>query len=103
VHDIEEERIRSEHNLTNITKAHEKINQEEKVSPYYQVWLILHYTFQLSLEGLLQYYIIFLSSIRSIEACYGRYKAESFHLFKGLPKFLFPLGWYFRIIFGILS
>lgn len=36
VHDIEEERIRSEHNLNNITKAHEKINQEEKVSPYYQ-------------------------------------------------------------------
>jgi hypothetical protein len=33
--------------------------------------------------------IIFLSSIRSIETCYGRYKTESFHLFKGLPKFLF--------------
>lgn len=42
MHDIEEERIRSEHNLNNITKAHEKINQEEKVSPYYQVWLIHH-------------------------------------------------------------
>ncbi|XP_069681870.1 SAGA-associated factor 29 isoform X1 [Periplaneta americana] len=36
VHDIEDERTRSEHNLNNITKAHEKINQEEKVSPYYQ-------------------------------------------------------------------
>jgi hypothetical protein len=47
--------------------------------------------------------IIFLSSIRSIETCYGRYKTESFHLFKGLPKFLFPFSWYFRIIFGILS
>jgi hypothetical protein len=47
--------------------------------------------------------IIFLSNIRSIETCYGRYKPESFHLFKGLPKFLFPLGWYFTIISGILS
>jgi hypothetical protein len=36
-----------------------------------------------------------LSSIRSIETCYGRYKTESFHLFKGFPKFLFPFGWYF--------
>jgi hypothetical protein len=43
VHDIEEERVRSEHNLNNITKAHEKINQEEKVSPYYQVQLIYDY------------------------------------------------------------
>jgi hypothetical protein len=47
--------------------------------------------------------IIFLSSIRSIETCYGRYKADSFHLFKGLPKVLFSFGCYFRIIFGILS
>jgi hypothetical protein len=48
--------------------------------------------------------IIFLSSIRSkIETCYGCYKTESFHLFKGLPKFIFPFGWYFWIIFGILS
>ena len=43
MHDIEEERVRSEHNLNNITKAHEKINQEDKVSPYYQVWLIYYY------------------------------------------------------------
>ena len=43
MHDIEEERVRSEHNLNNITKAHEKINQEEKVSPYYQVWFICDY------------------------------------------------------------
>lgn len=43
MHDIEEERVRSEHNLNNITKAHEKINQEDKVSPYYQVWLIYDY------------------------------------------------------------
>jgi hypothetical protein len=47
--------------------------------------------------------IVFLSSIRSIETCYGCYKTESFHLFKGLPKFLFRFGWYFRIIFWILS
>jgi hypothetical protein len=48
--------------------------------------------------------IIFLSSIiRSIETCYGCYKTESFHLFNGLPKFLFPFDWYFRIIVGILS
>jgi hypothetical protein len=43
-------------------------------------------------------YIIFLSNIRSIEDCYGRYKTEFFHLLNGLPKFLFRLGWYFRII-----
>ncbi|XP_067004021.1 SAGA-associated factor 29 isoform X2 [Anabrus simplex] len=36
VHEIQEERVRSEYNLNNITKAHEKISQEEKVSPYYQ-------------------------------------------------------------------
>jgi hypothetical protein len=42
--------------------------------------------------------IIFLSSIRSTETCYGRYKTESFHLFKGLPKFLFPFVWYFGIL-----
>jgi hypothetical protein len=47
--------------------------------------------------------IIFLSSIRSIETCYGCYKTESFHLFKGLRETLFPFDWYFRIIFGILS
>ncbi|KAJ8877270.1 hypothetical protein PR048_021724 [Dryococelus australis] len=44
VHKIEEERVRSEHNLNNITKAHEKINQEEKVSLYYQHKLKSLYT-----------------------------------------------------------
>jgi hypothetical protein len=29
-------------------------------------------------------FIIYLSSIRSVETCYGCYKTESFHLFKGL-------------------
>jgi hypothetical protein len=47
--------------------------------------------------------IIFLSSIRPLVTCYGNYKTESLHLFRGLPKFLFPFGWYFRIIFGILQ
>jgi hypothetical protein len=42
-------------------------------------------------------------SIRSIETCYGRYKTESFHLFKGIPKFLFPFGWYFRIASLVIS
>lgn len=37
VHQIDEERKRNEHNLGSIAKAHEKIHQEEKVSPYYQV------------------------------------------------------------------
>ncbi|XP_012258780.1 SAGA-associated factor 29 isoform X1 [Athalia rosae] len=36
VHEIEEERNRSEHNLNNITKAHDKITPDDKVSPYYQ-------------------------------------------------------------------
>ncbi|KAK7864284.1 hypothetical protein R5R35_009543 [Gryllus longicercus] len=44
VHDIEEKRKMSEHNLTNITKAHEKINQDEKVSPNYQQKLKSLYT-----------------------------------------------------------
>jgi hypothetical protein len=33
---------------------------------------------------LLKVIIIFLSSIRSIEICYGRYKTESFHIYKGI-------------------
>lgn len=36
VYEIEEERNRSEHNLNNITKAHDKITPDDKVSPYYQ-------------------------------------------------------------------
>jgi hypothetical protein len=35
-----------------------------------------------------------LHSIRSTETCYGRWKTESFHILKGLPKFIFPFGWY---------
>lgn len=37
VHDIHDERQRSEHNLNSIEKAHEKISAEERVSPHYQV------------------------------------------------------------------
>lgn len=36
VHEIEKERTRNEHTLNNITKTHDKITQEGKVSPYYQ-------------------------------------------------------------------
>lgn len=32
----QEERNRSEHNLTNISKTHERIQQEQKLSPYYK-------------------------------------------------------------------
>ncbi|KAK2589026.1 hypothetical protein KPH14_001869 [Odynerus spinipes] len=36
VHEIEAQRNRSEHNLNNIVKTHEKVTPEDKVSPYYQ-------------------------------------------------------------------
>lgn len=36
VHDIESQRSRSEHNLNNIVKTHEKVTPEDKVSSYYQ-------------------------------------------------------------------
>lgn len=36
VHEIETQRIRSEHNLNNIIKTYEKVTPEDKVSPYYQ-------------------------------------------------------------------
>ncbi|KAF7391160.1 hypothetical protein V1477_008791 [Vespula maculifrons] len=36
VHDIEAQRNRTEHNLNNIVKTHEKVTPEDKVSPYYQ-------------------------------------------------------------------
>ncbi|KAL2714069.1 hypothetical protein V1478_016626 [Vespula squamosa] len=36
VHDIEAQRTRTEHNLNNIVKTHEKVTPEDKVSPYYQ-------------------------------------------------------------------
>lgn len=44
VHDIHEERQRSEHNLNSIEKAHEKISAEERVSPHYQQQLKNLYT-----------------------------------------------------------
>lgn len=36
VHEIETQRARSEHNLTNVIKTHEKVTPDDKVSPYYQ-------------------------------------------------------------------
>lgn len=36
VHEIESQRVRSEHNLNNIIKTHDKVTPEDKVSPYYQ-------------------------------------------------------------------
>lgn len=36
VHEIETQRNRSEQNLNNIVKTHEKVTPEDKVSPYYQ-------------------------------------------------------------------
>jgi hypothetical protein len=68
-----------------------------------QVLLVVCYIHVLLYNAAQLFIIIFLSSIRSIETCYGCYKTEFFHIFKGLPTFLFPFGWYFRIIFGILS
>ncbi|XP_014676484.1 PREDICTED: SAGA-associated factor 29 homolog [Priapulus caudatus] len=32
----QEERTRSEHNLTNIAKTHERMQSETKISPYYK-------------------------------------------------------------------
>jgi hypothetical protein len=51
------------------------------------------------IQDFICYFIIIIIFLCSNE----HYKTESFHLFKGLSKFLFPFGWYFRIIFGILS
>lgn len=36
VHEIETQRARSEHNLNNIVKTHEKVTPDDKVTPYYQ-------------------------------------------------------------------
>ncbi|KAG5320592.1 SGF29 factor, partial [Acromyrmex heyeri] len=36
VHEIENQRVRSEHNLNSIMKTHEKVTPDDKVSPYYQ-------------------------------------------------------------------
>jgi len=43
VHEIHQERRRSEQNLNSIEKAHENISVEEKVTPYYQVWFCLSF------------------------------------------------------------
>lgn len=36
IQQCQEERSRSEHNLSNIGKTHERIQQEQKLSPYYK-------------------------------------------------------------------
>lgn len=36
IHQIQEERSRGEHNLSNITKTHERMQQEQKITPYYK-------------------------------------------------------------------
>lgn len=44
VHEIESQRTRSEHNLNNIIKTHEKLTPEDRVSSYYQQKLKNLYT-----------------------------------------------------------
>uniref|UniRef100_T1J5N8 SGF29 C-terminal domain-containing protein n=1 Tax=Strigamia maritima TaxID=126957 RepID=T1J5N8_STRMM len=39
IHQCHEEKNRSEHNLTNIAKTHERMQQEKKLSPYYKTKL----------------------------------------------------------------
>ncbi|KAI0207944.1 SAGA-associated factor 29 [Lamellibrachia satsuma] len=36
IHQVQEERARGEHNLTNITKTHERMQVEQKISPYFK-------------------------------------------------------------------
>ncbi|XP_013398555.1 SAGA-associated factor 29 [Lingula anatina] len=36
IHQVQDERTRGEHNLSNIGKTHERILQEQKISPYYK-------------------------------------------------------------------
>lgn len=43
-HEIEDARNHSEVNLTNITKAHEKVIPDEKISPFHQQKLKVMYT-----------------------------------------------------------
>jgi hypothetical protein len=47
--------------------------------------------------------VIFLSGIRPSETCFRYYGIESFHCLWGLPKFLFPFYWYFKVFYGTLS
>ncbi|XP_041348428.1 SAGA-associated factor 29-like [Gigantopelta aegis] len=36
IHEVQEERSRGEHNLTNISKTHERMQQEQRITPYYK-------------------------------------------------------------------
>ncbi|VDI09808.1 SAGA-associated factor 29-like isoform X1 [Mytilus galloprovincialis] len=39
IHNVQDERARGEHNLTNISKTHERMQQEQRVTPYYKTKL----------------------------------------------------------------
>ncbi|ESO95370.1 hypothetical protein LOTGIDRAFT_215012 [Lottia gigantea] len=39
IHEVQDERSRGEHNLTNISKTHERMQQEQKITPYYKTKL----------------------------------------------------------------
>jgi SAGA-associated factor 29 len=43
IHEIQASREKSEHNLNNITKTQERINQDDRVSNYHQV--LYHFSF----------------------------------------------------------
>ncbi|KAK6191637.1 hypothetical protein SNE40_003276 [Patella caerulea] len=36
IHSVQEERARGEHNLSNISKTHERMQQEQRITPYYK-------------------------------------------------------------------
>lgn len=36
IHQVQDERSRGEHNLTNISKTHERMQQEQRITPYYK-------------------------------------------------------------------
>uniref|UniRef100_A0A1B6LX53 SGF29 C-terminal domain-containing protein n=1 Tax=Graphocephala atropunctata TaxID=36148 RepID=A0A1B6LX53_9HEMI len=68
--DIEEERTRSDHTLNNITKTHDKITMEGKLTPYYQNKLKGLYTTAVSdaeqEESLIRQALTYINEIRTI-------------------------------------
>lgn len=70
IHDIDNERNRSEHTLNNISKTHDKITLEGKLSPYYQQKLKSLYTTAVSdaeeEEELIRQALTKLNEIRNI-------------------------------------
>lgn len=61
VHEIQASREKSEHNLNNITKTQERINQDDRVSNYHQVLQVLSVG-DFFLNLLYEYFIIILLS-----------------------------------------